>query len=97
MLRRRIQIGLSDPLVANRLLLWGVGSCCGTGILIGYLPVIMLPAEHLWTQLGLLNIGVLGAVATVAYGFAFFPPRGYADWVRRPAASTIRSSSTQTS
>ncbi|MBW2287322.1 MAG: hypothetical protein JRG80_10610 [Deltaproteobacteria bacterium] len=96
MLRRRIRLGLGDPLVANRLLLWGVGACCGTGILIGYLPVIMLPAEHLWTQLGLLNIGVLGAVATVTYGFAFFPPRGYADWVRRRAASAARPSATRT-
>ncbi len=93
MLRRRLQLGLADPLVANRLLLWGIGSCCGTGILIGYLPVITLPAEHLWTQLGLLNIGALGAVATVAYGFAFFPPRAYAAWVQRRAASATRSCS----
>lgn len=91
LLRRRIRLGLSDPLVANRILLWGVGACCGTGILIGYLPVIMLPAEHHWTQLDLLNIGMLGAVATVVYGFAFFPPRGYADWLRRRAASANRS------
>ena len=36
MMRRRLQIGLGDPVVANRFLLWGIGAgAAGLGSFIG--------------------------------------------------------------
>jgi hypothetical protein len=77
-LRRRARIGLDtgDPVVANRMLLWGIG----TG------AVAALTALHLAAQLAghyelpesLVGVvSLLALVAAVTEWLAFFPPRAY--------------------
>jgi hypothetical protein len=76
MMGRRVRIGMGDPLVANRLLLWGVG----TG------AIAAVAAVHLVTQLfghyelphslvGIVSLLVL--TTAVCEWLAFFPPRAW--------------------
>lgn len=79
--RRRVRLGLADPLVANRLLLWGVGTGC----------VLLLWLEALWrlasggggASASYPTIAVLGLTCALTSWLAFFPP---AAWRRRFAA-----------
>ena len=82
---RRVRIGLADPLVANRLLLWSIGMSC----------ILLLWVEALWrlasggaAQPSYPTIAVLGLTCALSSWLAFFPP---AAWRRRfavpPSAS----------
>ena len=81
-LRRRVAMGLGDPLIANRMLLWGIGTLASAAV----------AAVHFVTQLQgvhALPPSLVGVVSTLvlvtacAEWLAFFPPRAY---VRRFAA-----------
>ena len=85
-MRRRTAIGLGDPLVANRFLLWslgaglaGAGSAVGTvvGIATGR-PMNELPALTL-------ALSLFGLASAIALWLAFVPPARYLDWVRSRA------------
>lgn len=73
--RRRVRIGLTEPLVANRFLLWGVSTLAANGIW----------AYSLWRELAhesdttefYLVASVLGCICALAIWLAFFPPRAY--------------------
>jgi hypothetical protein len=76
-----VRIGLADPLVANRLLLWSIGMSC----------ILLLWVEALWrlasggaAQPSYPTIAVLGLICALSSWLAFFPP---AAWRRRFAAS----------
>lgn len=85
LMRRRLRLGLAEPLVVNRFLLWGL-ACCGA------LGAILVPVSFellaLANETGL--IAGLSAscalVSLVAYALAFFPPRAYGLWLERRAA-----------
>lgn len=87
-LRRRRRVGLADPVVVDRFLLWGLGSAA---------RFVML-AVGAWAFLALggsatalatvatptfLGAGVAGLVVAGAYWLAFFPPRAYRRAVER--------------
>jgi hypothetical protein len=81
MLRRRAPLGLADPVVANRIALWGVASG-----LIGFLfllnPVAKAFAGVAPENLGLLLLqSLVGLVVAVCVALAFFPPRAYLEWI----------------
>jgi hypothetical protein len=84
LLRRRLRLGLADPEVVARILMWGVGSGCASLLLAMY--------AWLWLQRpGLVPsfeevalIAVPGIGAAVSVWLAFFPP---AAWRRRFSAS----------
>lgn len=86
-MRRRLRLGLADPLVTNRVLLWGVGTgTSATGIAIGALARHLggiVDYERSWVALCYAGFGM---VAAVAFWLAFKPPRAYARWVARSAA-----------
>lgn len=81
--RRRARIGLTEPLVANRFLLWGLATLAALGIWL----------HSLWTELAqrsgqtewYLVVTVLGSACALAIWLAFFPPRAY----QRRFASTF--------
>lgn len=85
-LRRQRALGLADPLVVNRVLLWGlVGlggvAAAGAPVLAGLLGVNV--ATHAPTRL----VCALGTLASSAFvQLAFLPPAGYLRWVRERAA-----------
>jgi len=73
--RRRVRIGLTEPLVANRFLLWGVSTLAANGIW----------AYSLWSEIAevgdttefYLVASVLGITCALAIWLAFFPPQLY--------------------
>lgn len=73
--RRRVRIGLTEPLLANRFLLWGVGTSAALGIWL----------HAFWSELArrpdrtesYLVITALGTTCALAIWLAFFPPRAY--------------------
>jgi len=84
-MRRRVQIGIADPIVANRFLLWGTGAL-GTALatwtssipflLVGD-PTVLLawtPAIHVATAL-------FGVATVTVYYLTFFPPAAYRRWI----------------
>ncbi|MCG8591317.1 MAG: hypothetical protein MJE66_18645 [Proteobacteria bacterium] len=82
-MRRRQRLGLADPLVANRFLLWGVASVAPALIftLTGLAALFPGPA----VQEALTNAtSVCGFASAVTIWLAFFPPARYARWIASP-------------
>jgi hypothetical protein len=93
-LLRRLQLGLAEPLVVDRFLLWGCGSLARTAMVVAG-GIASLVEHH--TALGAslpLTVGVLvfasacGLFTAVTYGLTFFPTQRYARWVARRYASS---------
>ena len=92
LMRRRLALGLVDPMVANRFFLWGTGSL-GTCIAIwmSSLPLLFVndPVRAL-TLMPPIQIATatVGIVTVVVYYLTFFPPAAYKRWVTgTPAAA----------
>jgi hypothetical protein len=96
-MRRRLRLGLADPVVANRFALWSVwtGAFAGIPLFAVALRALRLleaplPGEPL--SAGLLAVlsalGLGGAVAAVAVWLAFFPPSRYRRWVAAGAPTS---------
>lgn len=86
-LRRQSALGLTDPVVANRMLLWGVvglGGVVAAGSPLLASAVGLESATHVPTR-------IAGAIATItssaAIQLAFLPPAAYLRWVRGSAAA----------
>jgi len=93
-LRRRVRLGLCEPIVAERMLLWGLGSVARASM------VLMGPitSRHLQTlgdsQSARLAAGasvlvltsLLGLLTAGSYWLAFEPPRAYVRWVEQRGA-----------
>lgn len=83
MMRKRVALGLADPLVTNRFLLWAIASL-GTmasiwtvqlPTLLGY-EILTPAAEHI-TSITMIATAVLGIVTICTYWLTFFPPAWY--------------------
>jgi hypothetical protein len=72
--RRRCAIGLADPLVANRFLLWGIGLAA---ILAVWLYAAALLATGRDVAGSRLLVSGLGFVCALSLWLAFFPPAAY--------------------
>jgi hypothetical protein len=84
-MRRRVAVGLADPLVTDRFRLWATGALSGLVMLLCSVPPQILPMDHPFQKLSLLTLGVMGLAATAAYWFAFFPP----EWYRSRVAARV--------
>jgi hypothetical protein len=95
-MRRREALGLADPLVVNRFLLWSIWSG-GFALCFGLVLLVRLAgralgagAEILPSDLPMIRV-VLGAVvfaSAAALWLCFFPPRAYVARLASPAART---------
>ena len=93
-LRRRAKVGLADPLLVNRFLLWGVWA--------GTMSAMQLsdPVSRVWywaiagtTDTWIMDVGrpiivsmilvasLLGAITASTLFLTFFPTRGYRRWI----------------
>jgi hypothetical protein len=86
MLNRRVRLGLADPTVANRFLLWGL-----MGVF-SFLSLVMpvVGAFHRTPDsvtISRIVTGSSGIVCAVVMYLAFMAPQSYLDWVRRRAAA----------
>ncbi len=89
LMRRRRALGLADPLIANRFLLWGVGALFSVAaIWTVSLPAILgLPLEEQrrLSPLVLSITAVWGIGAIASYWLTFFPPAWYRARLGAPA------------
>lgn len=87
--RRRLALGLSDPVAVNRFLLWGSMGV----VLAGNGAVAMvLEAQGLSPMsdaLPAIWLGMNGMVAGVLMFLTFVPPPGYVRWIRRHQDTTL--------
>lgn len=98
MLRRRLRLGLADPVVTNRFLLWAVWATCATLNFVADLAsrtlywVVFDTIEPVPEYLAVMvepTIAitmVLGAVSAVTLFLTFFPTPAYLRWVEARAA-----------
>jgi hypothetical protein len=86
-MQRRVRLGLADPLVANRFLLWGLGAGFGLLMLLTSVPPRFVPRDHPWMPLDVALLGLAGIASAAAYWLAFFRPEAYRRRFRRPAAA----------
>ena len=88
-LRRRMALGMADPAVANRFLLWGISSAATvSGCLVNAFFTVMSPLSVL-DPVALLFSGACGAVSAVVMTLTFVPPARYLRFLEaRHAAAT---------
>jgi len=88
-LRKRVRLGLAEPLVVDRFLLWGLGSLARAALVvmgpIGELWLTSLDAEGraTFTTIAVSIASSLGLGTSVAYWLTFNPPAAYVRWVER--------------
>jgi hypothetical protein len=89
-MRRRLRLGLADPLVANRFLLWGGGSVCRFVMLVlgAATPTLLLQhiSPEIWptvVSITLILVAIAGLGVSVSYWLVFFPTRAYARLITR--------------
>ena len=87
---KRARIGLADPLVANRMLLWGVftGASFLTTVLHGAMAASGRDPAESGAVIAL--TGVLALASTVSLWLAFLPPQAWIRRVRRASAAAER-------
>lgn len=86
-LQRRARVGLGDPVVCNRLLLWGLtGVAVTLGIVLNF-GAAMAGVSMVESPLVLLGSSVTGVCQTGLLLLAFAPPRAYLSWVRGAMAT----------
>jgi hypothetical protein len=98
MLRRRLHLGLADPVVTNRFLLWSIFAACATLNLVADLAsrglywkiygTIQPVPEYLAATVAptILVTMLLGVVSAVTLFLTFFPSPAYCRWIERRSA-----------
>jgi len=79
-MRRRLALGLADPVVTNRFFLWGIAMGAGVmATLVGaFMTLSGIVDPDAWPYLFL---GIFAAISPAAQWLAFFPPRAYRGWI----------------
>jgi hypothetical protein len=89
--RRRLALGLADPAVVNRFLLFALFGLACTGIAAANAAAVLLERNLATSLVVLAPSAVLGLVAAGAIYVAVLPPRAYLRRVRRNAGTLPRS------
>jgi len=84
-LRRRIPIGLADPIVANRILLWAMCGGCAALLNVVLVAVAIAGGDTLAAGPLRVLIALGGSGAAVCLLLGFFPPRRYLEAVQQRA------------
>lgn len=86
LMRRRRALGLADPVIANRFLLWGVAgvlSFTASGVMTA---VVLAGGDPVHSALARVAIGAGGFFVSVSLYLAFMPPAAYLRWVGAASA-----------
>lgn len=82
-LRRQLALGLGDPVVANRLLLWALSGFATVVLSLGLAASMLAGLAPLRHTLPLVVIGAAALSASVCWTLAFLPPPAYLAALRR--------------
>ena len=85
--RKRMRLGLADPLVANRFLLWGA---MGVASLVSFAPSLAITlsgGDGSTSALARLTTACGGLAAAICLLLAFSPPAKYRAWITRRVAA----------
>ena len=85
-LRLRLRLGLAEPAVADRMLLWGLMTLAAGVAVVLNMSVLVATGSYMNPVVVLVS-SLLGLVHASCLFLAFHPPRWYADWVERRAAA----------
>ena len=90
-MRRRVRIGLADPVLANRFLLWGLGiGAAGLGSLIGNVAMLATGSGLGDLDGVTLSNSLFGLTSAVLMWIAFLPPAAWRRWIHARAAAASR-------
>jgi hypothetical protein len=85
-LRRRLSIGLGDPVLTNRFLLWGVAGLTCSILLVVITACIMMGMTILHEPLPLTAIAACGTIMSASWYLTFFAPESYRRFLCERAA-----------
>jgi hypothetical protein len=77
---KRMQLGLGDPITANRLLLWAISEYSAF-VISGTVSLLRVAGVPMTNELIGIVIGPLGVTLAVAVWLAFLPPSRYTRWI----------------
>lgn len=86
-MRKRLLLGLAEPLVANRFLLWGVGSVGRFFMVVGgAMPAVLFAEEGIEFVPGLVSftliaVALVGLGVATSYWLTFFAPQRYVRFI----------------
>jgi hypothetical protein len=83
--RRRLAVGLAEPVVADRFLLWGIFGLAAAGVVAANALGVLLGENLSTSPVVLLPMAVFGLAASAAIYLAFVPPAPYLRWVEARA------------
>lgn len=84
-MQRRAKLGIADPVVSNRFLLWGLmGLSALIGVLLNGIGILLNVSVHSSPAMLLIS-SLTGGVQTVCLVLAFVPPRAYLERIRSAA------------
>jgi hypothetical protein len=90
LLRRRLRLGLADPVLVNRFLLWGIAASTAFGIYAVALLNLLESSPHdvaagVFSPAWALVTSVLGLTSAACMWLAFLPPALYRRWIESTA------------
>jgi len=87
LMKKRLRLGLADPVVTNRFLLWTLAGVCSIVMFLASVPPLFLDAELAkgLLTLDLFAFSVAGVAVSVLYFLTFLPPESYCRRVRAAA------------
>jgi hypothetical protein len=87
-MRRRMAVGLADPVVTNRFFVWGLGSglcvLCVVAAAVSYAVTSPTGQEARGAMFGA-PVAVAGLTSSITWWLTFFPPASYLGWIRSRA------------
>ncbi|MCG8591629.1 MAG: hypothetical protein MJE66_20215 [Proteobacteria bacterium] len=83
LMRRRLALGMSDPVVVNRFLVWGVGNVGAAAISSLLMVTAIMGLSFVTHPVPLLLVALSGLVSTTTWILTFLAPQRYLNWVRR--------------
>ena len=89
LLRRRMRLGIADPVVANRIWLWNVAASCVT-LQYGYfLAMPYIDRFYDAVSMAPAFVGTLGVIIALTLTLAFCPPQAYLRRIERRAEMEV--------
>ena len=86
MARRRLALGLSEPVVVNRLLLWGLTGALEALINLVDLVLHLNGLSPMSDGRAMAVTAIGGVIASALMYLTFLPPAAYRGWVERRAS-----------